>query len=181
MEMQDLVKFTYCPNCGNRSLKSKDVKGCICTKCNFQYYHNPASAVIGIILYDEKIVLARRARDPQKGTLALPGGFVEYGECLEDALVREIKEELNLSVNNCSYFHSSSETYLYQDVVYPITIAYFVVKALDISQIKAGDDVESYVLVPLYDFDFNKLAFESNRVVLKNFQSLWNSKKVVLP
>jgi 8-oxo-dGTP diphosphatase len=52
--------------------------------------------VDGIILYDNKLVLVRRGNEPFKGRLALPGGFVEKDETVEQAVVRETKEETGL-------------------------------------------------------------------------------------
>lgn len=56
----------------------------------------PSLAVDGIVIYKDKLVLIKRARPPFKGKLALPGGFVEYNEKVEDAVVREITEETGL-------------------------------------------------------------------------------------
>jgi len=58
----------------------------------------PALTVDIIIEYQQKIVLIRRKNDPFKGNYALPGGFVEVGETLEDAAKREAKEETGLDI-----------------------------------------------------------------------------------
>ena len=52
--------------------------------------------VDGIVLFKDGIVLVKRGRDPFKGYYALPGGIVEYGERVEDAVLREVKEETGL-------------------------------------------------------------------------------------
>lgn len=59
-------------------------------------YRNPTPTVDGIIASSGKIVLIQRKKEPFKGQYALPGGFVEYGETVEDAVVREVKEETGL-------------------------------------------------------------------------------------
>lgn len=61
-------------------------------------YKNPKLTVDGIIINDDKILLIKRKNDPFKDKWALPGGYVEYGETVENAVVREIHEETNLSV-----------------------------------------------------------------------------------
>lgn len=52
--------------------------------------------VDAIILYEGKLVVIRRGNEPYKGKLALPGGFVEKDETVEQAVVRETKEETGL-------------------------------------------------------------------------------------
>ena len=61
-------------------------------------YRNPAPAVDVAIVHEEKIILIRRSRDPFKGKWALPGGFVEYGEPVEETALREVMEETGMEI-----------------------------------------------------------------------------------
>ncbi len=61
-------------------------------------YRNPALTVDIIIVEDEKVVLIKRLNNPYKDCWAIPGGFVDYGERVEDAAVREASEETSLEV-----------------------------------------------------------------------------------
>ena len=167
--MLDCVGFTYCPRCGEQRLQANDAKSFACLSCGFVYYHSPAAVAVGIIEHDDKIILTKRAREPQKGLLALPGGFVDYEESLENALIRELHEELNLTVRTFAYLCSHWETYLFRDVVYFSTIAFYVVSAHDISNAEANDDVDAFFLVRPNEIDYGKLAFESDRVALSKF------------
>jgi 8-oxo-dGTP diphosphatase len=56
----------------------------------------PSLTVDGIIIHKNKLVLIKRGRPPFKGKYALPGGFVEYNEKVEEAVVREMEEETGL-------------------------------------------------------------------------------------
>lgn len=62
-------------------------------------YKSPKLTVDGIVLSDGKILLIKRKNDPFKGKWALPGGFVEYGEKVEEAVLREIFEETGLKTS----------------------------------------------------------------------------------
>lgn len=59
---------------------------------------HPQLAVSAAIFRDGQVLLVRRARSPAKGFYSLPGGRVEYGETLEQALTREVAEETGLAV-----------------------------------------------------------------------------------
>jgi 8-oxo-dGTP diphosphatase len=59
-------------------------------------WKKPTLTCDGLVLKDGKLLLIRRGRDPYKGKYALPGGIVEYGETVEDCVVREVEEETGL-------------------------------------------------------------------------------------
>ncbi|UCE75155.1 MAG: NUDIX domain-containing protein, partial [Methanomassiliicoccales archaeon] len=59
----------------------------------------PSLAADGIVIHKNKLVLIKRANNPFKGSYALPGGFVEYNERVEEAVVRELAEETGLKTS----------------------------------------------------------------------------------
>ena len=124
MTVLENTKFRYCPRCGENNLHINDDKSLICQSCNFTYYHNPAAVVIAILEHEDKIVLTKRAFEPQQGKLALPGGFVDYEESLEAALAREMREELNLTIrapNTCA--HPGKHTNIgMSSIIHPLSI-----------------------------------------------------------
>ena len=63
-----------------------------------EYPHQPIVGVGGVIFDGERVLLARRDQDPGRGEWSLPGGAVELGERVVDALKREIKEEVGITV-----------------------------------------------------------------------------------
>ncbi len=59
-------------------------------------YKSPSLTVDGVMIRDYDVLLIKRVNDPYKNMWAIPGGFVEYGERTEDAVLREVKEETGL-------------------------------------------------------------------------------------
>ena len=89
-----LNKFAYCPVCGSKHFDINNFKSKRCQDCGFTYYANPCSATAAFIVNDkQEMLVVRRAKEPAKGTLDLPGGFVDMYETVEDGMRREIKEE----------------------------------------------------------------------------------------
>ena len=70
----------------------------------FRWTDRPRLAVDALILVEGKLVVVRRGNEPYKGRYALPGGFVEYGETTEQAVVREVLEETALRTKVLSLF-----------------------------------------------------------------------------
>ncbi|HYT59019.1 MAG TPA: NUDIX domain-containing protein, partial [Haliangiales bacterium] len=88
--------FHHCPRCGAKQAALPAGNSFKCAACGFLYYFNPAIAVAGFVFAaDGRALFIRRAKEPAKGRLALPGGFVDFNETAEEALRRETREEVN--------------------------------------------------------------------------------------
>lgn len=112
------VLYRFCPTCAgdleNRQLKSGDPERLVCRRCGQVLYLDPKVAVGTIIRsQDDRIVLVRRAIQPGYGLWVFPGGYVDRGEEVTRAAVREAREEAGLDVelerliNIYSYAHRS--------------------------------------------------------------------------
>lgn len=95
--------YRFCPLCGGhlerRRLKIADPERLVCASCGFVFYLDPKIAVGTIIRTSgNRLVLVRRAIDPGYGQWVFPGGYVDRGELLTSAAVREAREESGLDV-----------------------------------------------------------------------------------
>jgi 8-oxo-dGTP diphosphatase len=99
----DSHMYRFCPRCGNplerRLLKANEPERLVCGACGFVFYIDPKIAVGTIIrASSSSIVLVRRAIEPGYGKWVFPGGYVDRGETLTTAAVREAREECGLDV-----------------------------------------------------------------------------------
>ena len=82
--------FQYCPECGSSHFEINNEKSKKCTNCGFVYYFNPSAATVALIQNDQnELLVCRRAKEPAKGTLDLPGGFIDMNETGEEGVARE--------------------------------------------------------------------------------------------
>jgi NADH pyrophosphatase NudC (nudix superfamily) len=165
--MLKYTKFTYCPKCGNETLTSLEENGMICQSCDLKYYHNTAAAVAGIIVSPKGIVMIKRAHDPEKGKLDIPGGFANYNETLEEALRRELSEELNINITDYRYITSFPNEYQYAGVTYFTLDAMFLVQWNEAFNLVPNDEIDELQFVDLKKLNLNLLAFSSTRKIFR--------------
>ncbi|MCA9063162.1 MAG: NUDIX domain-containing protein [Planctomycetaceae bacterium] len=115
-----------------------------------------------------QVLLLLRARDPGKGKFGIPGGFVDAGETPEDALKREIMEEVGLKVTRFSYLCSFPNQYAYKGVVLPVADLFYQVSVRSFSGMKPQEgEIDGWVFCHPGRKELNNLAFESNRKALQ--------------
>ncbi len=99
-----LTQWKFCPQCSAQLIvkKEEEAEHLACPSCNFMHYANPfPTATVTLLSVDQThVLLAKRSRDPQAGTWALPGGFVDWPEDPLTAAKRELIEETGMIGDN---------------------------------------------------------------------------------
>jgi mutator protein MutT len=149
---------------------------------NEKNYKNPTPTVDAIIQdKDNRILLIKRKNDPFKDHLALPGGFVDYGETVEDSIKREIKEETSLTIEPIEILGVYSNPK--RDPRGHIMSTVFICLNLEDNPAKAGDDAKQLCWIDLEYVSSNQLAFDHNIIIddykhwRKNNSTYWSNKK----
>lgn len=121
------MEFMYCPRCGTKgTLEYRNCRHWVCESCGFDLYNNVAASVATILRdKDNRVLFIVREKEPRKGYLALPGGFVDPDESAESAARRECKEEAGIEPEQLSFLCSSPNTYEYKQMVYKTCDIFF--------------------------------------------------------
>lgn len=126
----------------------------------------PLLTVDCVIFDDKAVVLIKRANSPYKGYYALPGGFVEIGETVENACIRETREETGLELKDVQLIGVYSEPKRDPNK-HTVSVA-FLGKA-DISKIKAGSDALEVEIVK--NWKEKSIAFDHKEII----EDAWNT------
>lgn len=161
--------FAHCPRCAAPRTTEGDAVRFACESCGFVYYYNVAVSASALVLASDGCALfIRRARDPSKGKLALPGGFIDRGETAEAAAIRELREETGVKLSSVEFLGSFPNLYAYRGVEYPVIDLFFVGR-VGTRAASALDDVTEIVWSPPAALREADLAFPSHARALEAF------------
>ena len=140
-----------------------------CSNCGFTYYQNPSSSTAAFILNSkEELLVVRRGKEPAKGTLDLPGGFVDNEETAEQGMIREIKEETGLDISKVEYLFSIPNIYRYSGMDIH-TLDMFFLCHTEVETVKPADDVSECSWVPLQEVYVERFGLRSIREAVHRF------------
>lgn len=159
----------FCPQC-KTAIKLKieeDRERDYCPECDRIFYDNPLPVVSAVIVNDNReVLLVLRDREPHEGIWCLPSGFVELKETIQEAVIRETKEETGVAGRVVRLLDSQS----YYDEFYGDLIwVTFEVEHVS-GKIKAGDDAREVGFFPITDLP--ELAFSSNTKAINRYLDL---------
>ena len=148
----------------------------VCRKCGEVFYENPLPAAAAILLnHNREILLVKREREPSKDMWCFPIGFAEIGESIEDAALRELKEEAGVEGRIVQLIDVVSE---YNPVYGDVLVVIFEVEKIGGAE-SAGDDASEYRYFPIMNLP--RLAFGSQERAIRKFVELkqgpWNMRK----
>jgi len=182
--------FNFCPSCSSKKIKFEEGKVFRCPDCGYVYYHNVAAATGCLIsapsAEGEKFVFTVRGKEPGKGLMDLPGGFVDPGEGALAGLFRELREEIGWTppvsdgANLADVFKlyaSFSNVYKYKGVDYNTCDLYFTVNAPGLTpddlRLEKDEIAEVRFLKP-EQINLDQFAFESTKRAVKAYFDIIN-------
>lgn len=164
----------YCPRCGSKIIRKKieDRERDYCNKCQTVFYDNPLPVVSAIVLNKKReILLVLRYRNPHAGEWCLPSGFVELDESIENAVIRELKEETGINGKVLRLIDTHSR---YNDIYGDLIWVTFEVSRTS-GRVIPGDDAKDAKYFPINELP--KLAFHANQrsvnLFIKSYHDLW--------
>jgi 8-oxo-dGTP diphosphatase len=160
------MEYSFCPKCGavlaHRSIKAGEPDRLVCAGCGFIFFIDPKVAVGTIVSTSEGIVLIKRGIEPAYGKWVFPGGFVDRGERVEDAAIRETREEACLDVRLTGLLN------VYSYTEYPVIIIVYTAEVVG-GRLAAGDEtLEARCYQPAV-IPWPELAFPSTAEALRDF------------
>jgi mutator protein MutT len=167
-------KYRFCPRCGKPVAKAPDRPVFKCLHCDFVLYFNPAVAAAALIFNPQgQILVIRRAQNPAQDKLAFPGGFIDAGETAEEAVRREVREEVGLNLDQVDYLCSFPNRYPYQGVTYLVLDFFFIARTREPGNIAAPGEVRGLFWTSPESIQLDDLAFSSLKKTWSYYQTVW--------
>ena len=158
----------FCPLCGSDlvrvPLPPDQKEEAVCSTCGFVFYLNPKVVAGTIPAEDGRILLVRRNINPSKGKWTFPGGFVDWGETVAGAALRETLEETGLRVD----LDGLVGVYSYPDA--PIVIVVYRARVAG-GALQLNHEIQEFAWLSPGEIPWDDLAFPSTRHALRDFLS----------
>lgn len=158
--------INFCSSCGSSVALRIPPGDClprhVCDACGAIHYRNPRLVVGALPVWEDKVLLCRRSIEPRRGLWTLPAGFMENGETVAEAALRETREEANANISLGEMFTLISVPHINQvHVIYRATLI-----DLDFS---AGEETLEIRLFGEQDIPWDEIAFRTIALTLQHY------------
>ncbi|MBI4736057.1 MAG: NUDIX hydrolase [candidate division NC10 bacterium] len=161
--------YRFCPNCGGtleqRTLRSNEPPRLVCQACGFVFFLDPKVATGAVFSVNGGVLLVQRAIEPSYGKWVFPGGYVDRGEALEAAAIREVKEECGLDVRLTRLLG------VYSTPGNPVILIVYVGEVAGGTIQVDEEGLDARVFAPS-EIPWDQLAFPSTSEVIRDFLTL---------
>jgi len=167
-----LEPFRYCPRCGSNHFVEHSEKSKQCAACGFELFMNTSASTAAFIVNGKgELLVVRRKADPARGTLDLPGGFIDIGESAEAGVAREVMEETGLRVTAVRFLFSLPNVYPYSGLDVHTTDLFFRCEVEETEHsLHFADDAEEGFWIPVQALDASQFGLHSIRQAITRFQ-----------
>lgn len=143
----------------------------VCTHCAFVDYENPKIVAGAVCVTGDEILLCQRAIEPRLGFWTIPAGFMELGESVEQAAIREAREEA------CADIALDGLIGVY--TVPRIGQVHIMFRAVLKNQAQAGDETSAIAMTRWEDINWDTLAFPTVRWALEDWRATRDQSPVI--
>lgn len=168
------VEYRFCPRCGgdleHRKVKAAEPERLVCSRCSFIFYLDPKVVAGTIFSIEDRVVLLRRGVEPAMGKWVFPGGYVDRGESVEEAAIRETREEASIEVE----LRSLLGVYSYPRS--PNVVVVYTAQVVS-GDLKAGDESVEARTFAASEIPWEELAFSSTQDALRDYLRLYLRSK----
>ena len=159
--------MNYCSNCGSSQLVWKKPAGehlsrQVCEQCQMIHYQNPKIIAGCLPVWENKILLCKRAIEPRYGLWTVPAGFMENGESIEEAAMRETWEEANAKV-------SLKSLYMMYSIIRVDQLYVLFLGQLENLDFHAGEESLDVQLFSEEEIPWKELAFQIVEKTVRNY------------
>lgn len=165
----------YCPKCGNDTLLWDGEKRWSCSVCDYILFHNCAAAVAVVIKCGNEIMLTKRNQEPGKGKLDLAGGFTDPQESAETTCLRELYEELKITIapERLVPLMTLPNVYHYKGIDYNTLDIFFEYEVEEkFSTTLEFSEISEIIWIPISKINIEDIAFNSQKVFFQKYKSL---------
>ncbi len=167
--IKEEYQFKFCPHCGgmlkSSILRDHEPARLVCSECAFIFYLDPKLVACSVVELGNRIVLLKRDINPQKGRWVLPGGYVDRGEEVEAAALRETEEECGIKTRT----RDLMGVYSYTGRVGVVVV--YVTEYIS-GDLIVGDETQEVKLFSPEEIPWDDLAFPSTVDALKDYCKL---------